>query len=107
MIVFPYNHTIDPLKMFPRRREFDELLGLTLVLGAVLFSGCGPSKEAEPNDSYQQATPIKAGRTVTGTISNPKDQDWYRLNILADGVLTVTVPKAETDKPRRIQITAG
>jgi len=26
---------------------------------------------------------------------------------LADGVLTVTVPKAETDKPRRIQITAG
>ena len=26
---------------------------------------------------------------------------------LADGVLTVTVPKAETDKPHRIQITAG
>jgi len=26
---------------------------------------------------------------------------------LADGVLTVTVPKAQTDKPRRIQITAG
>jgi HSP20 family protein len=26
---------------------------------------------------------------------------------LADGVLTVTVPKAETDKPRRIEITAA
>ncbi len=26
---------------------------------------------------------------------------------LADGVLTVTVPKAEADKPRRIEITAG
>jgi HSP20 family protein len=26
---------------------------------------------------------------------------------LADGVLTVTVPKAETGKPRRIEITAG
>ena len=26
---------------------------------------------------------------------------------LADGVLTVTVPKAETDRPRRIPITAG
>ena len=26
---------------------------------------------------------------------------------LADGVLTVTVPKAETGKPRKIQITAG
>lgn len=26
---------------------------------------------------------------------------------LADGVLTVTVPKAETDKPRRIAVTAG
>lgn len=26
---------------------------------------------------------------------------------LADGVLTVTVPKAEADKPRRIKVTAG
>jgi HSP20 family protein len=26
---------------------------------------------------------------------------------LADGVLTVTVPKAEIDKPRRIEVTAG
>ena len=26
---------------------------------------------------------------------------------LADGVLTVTVPKVDADKPRRIQITAG
>lgn len=26
---------------------------------------------------------------------------------LADGLLTVTVPKAETDKPRRIEITGG
>jgi len=26
---------------------------------------------------------------------------------LADGVLTVTVPKAETDKPRRIEVTGG
>jgi HSP20 family protein len=26
---------------------------------------------------------------------------------LADGVLTVTVPKTETEKPRRIQVTAG
>jgi hypothetical protein len=57
-----------------------------LVLG--IFAACGPSKEAEPNDSYQQATPLKAGGKATGTIGNPKDQDWYRIDAIADGVLT-------------------
>ncbi len=57
-----------------------------LVLG--LFAACGPTKEAEPNDSYQQATPLKPGATAKGTIANPKDQDWYRLDVLSDGVLT-------------------
>ncbi|MEK7233883.1 MAG: hypothetical protein AAB268_08705 [Elusimicrobiota bacterium] len=52
---------------------------------------CGPSKEAEPNDSYQQATLLKPGGEATGTISNPKDQDWYRLDSAADGVLSAKV----------------
>lgn len=57
-----------------------------LVLG--LFAACGPSKEAEPNDSYQQATMLKPGGTAKGTIGNPKDQDWYRLDSMADGVVS-------------------
>ena len=77
--------------MFPRRREFNEFAGLTLIAGAALFSACGPTKEAEPNDSYQQATLLKAGQKATGTIGNPKDQDWYRLDIQADGVLTAKI----------------
>ncbi len=79
-------HTIDPLKMFPRRREFNELAGLTLL---VLLGACGPTKESEPNDSYQQASMLKPGGKATGTIGNPKDQDWYRLDSLAEGVLAV------------------
>ncbi|MDE2143186.1 MAG: hypothetical protein KGJ84_12325, partial [Elusimicrobia bacterium] len=37
----------------------------------------------------QQATPLKAGRTAIGTIANPKDVDWYRLDIVSGGVLSV------------------
>ena len=72
--------------MFPRRRrEFNEFVSLTLLL---LFSACGPTKESEPNDVYQQATPLKPGAKATGTIANPQDPDWYRLDAGADGVLT-------------------
>lgn len=74
--------------MFPPRREFNEFACLTLI---VLMGGCGPSKEAEPNDSYQQATLLKPGGKATGTISNPKDLDWYRLDAAADGVLTAKI----------------
>jgi len=58
-----------------------------LLLG--LFAACGPTKESEPNDSYQQATPLKPGAKATGTIANAKDQDWYRIDSAADGALTV------------------
>lgn len=78
-------YTIDPLKKFPPRREFNEFASLTLLL---LLAACGPSKEAEPNDSYQQATMLKPGGTAKGTIGNPKDQDWYRLDSMADGVVS-------------------
>jgi len=56
-----------------------------------LLAACGPTREIEPNDSYQQATPLKAGRTAVGTISNPKDQDFYRLDIAADAVLSAKI----------------
>lgn len=74
--------------MFPRCFELNESKGLALVFVLGLFSACGPTKEAEPNDSYQQATPLKPGATAKGTIANPKDQDWYRLDVLSDGALT-------------------
>jgi hypothetical protein len=69
-----------------RLRAFKILIGLSLFLGA-----CGPAKETEPNDSYQQATPLRAGGKALGTIANPKDQDWYRLDAAADGVLSVKI----------------
>jgi hypothetical protein len=73
--------------MFPcRRREFSECVSLTLLLS---LCACGPTREAEPNDSYQQAAPLKAGAKAVGTIGNPKDQDWYRLDAAVNGVLTV------------------
>jgi hypothetical protein len=59
-------------------------MGLTLAF----LAGCGSSREIEPNDSYQQATPLKPGSTITGTISNPKDVDWYRLDVKTEGVLS-------------------
>ena len=69
--------------MFPTRRLIRVTISLTL-----LFSACGPAKETEPNDSYQQATLLKPGGKATGTIGNPKDQDWYRLDGAVEGVLT-------------------
>lgn len=62
--------------------------GLTLL---VLLAACGPMKEVEPNDSYQQASALKAGRTAVGTIGSAKDQDWYRLDIAGAGVLTAKI----------------
>src|SRR5438046_1013740 len=74
--------------MFPSRRDIN-VWGLTLI-GSFLCA-CGPAKEVEPNDGYQQATPLKAGRTAHGTIANAKDQDWYRIDAAADGVLTAKI----------------
>ena len=91
MVVDSYYLTIDTPKMFPSRREFNEFACLTLIAGAALFSACGPSKEAEPNDSYQQAGALKAGGKATGTIRDPKDQDWYRLDAEAAGTLSVKI----------------
>jgi hypothetical protein len=57
-------------------------------LALALLSACGPAREVEPNDSYQQATVLRPGKTITGTISNPKDVDWYRFDVASDGVLS-------------------
>lgn len=76
------------MKKFPPRHNFNEFVCLTFV---ALLAACAPSKEVEPNDSYQQATPLKPGTTAKGTIGNPKDQDWYRIDSTADGVLSAKI----------------
>lgn len=44
-----------------------------------LLAACGPTKESEPNDSFQQATYLKAGQLAKGRLSSAADQDWYRV----------------------------
>jgi hypothetical protein len=51
----------------------------TLILLALLAAACGPTKETEPNDSFQQATYLKAGQVAKGRLSSAKDEDWYRV----------------------------
>jgi len=53
-------------------------LFLALVCVAAL-SACGPAREKEPNDDFDTATPIKAGR-VQGSLSGPNDVDFYRVD---------------------------
>jgi hypothetical protein len=74
--------------MVPIPRLFKRIKSLTLVGVVAFLASCGPAKEKEPNDSYQQATSVKPGQTVIGTISNPKDVDWYRFDVNSEGVLT-------------------
>jgi hypothetical protein len=61
-------------------------ISLTLLLAA-----CGPAREREPNDSYQQATPLKVGGEAQGTVANAKDVDWYRLEVAGNGVLSAKI----------------
>ena len=78
--------------MFPERPIIRATIGLTLSGFLVaLMGGCGPSKEAEPNDSYQQASVLNPGGTAKGTIGNPKDQDWYRIDVAAEGALIAKI----------------
>lgn len=55
------------------------LVKRSLILLALLAAACGPTKEAEPNDSFQQATFLKAGQVAKGRLSSAKDEDWYRV----------------------------
>ena len=79
-------YTFYPLKMFPSREISKLSKGLTLLL---LLAACGPTREIEPNNSYQQATPLKPGRAGVGTMKNAKDPHWWRLDVAEAGVLSV------------------
>jgi len=65
----------------------------------------------EYKESGAEGTALRRGRRsgrfeYRVTLPGGADPDKITAS-LADGVLTVTVSKAETDKPRRVQITAG
>lgn len=61
------------------------------VAAALCAAGCGPTREIEPNNTALTATPLKPGHTAVGTISNPSDIDWYRLDVPGDGILSAKV----------------
>ncbi|MDE2491247.1 MAG: hypothetical protein KGM24_10395 [Elusimicrobia bacterium] len=69
--------------MFPKK--------LILCLTPLLIAACGPAREKEPNDSFQQATELRPGGTAVGTISSPTDVDWYRLDVRTEGSLSATL----------------
>jgi HSP20 family protein len=67
----------------------------------------GQYKDTSSNGARALARGRRTGRfEYRVTLPGGADPDKITAN-LADGVLTVTVPKAATDKPRRIQITAS
>ena len=66
------------------------LTPMLLVLAALL-GACGVAREAEPNDSYQQATGLAAGGKAAGTLSGPGDADWYRIEAEGEGTLSVKI----------------
>lgn len=41
-------------------------------------------REAEPNNKREEAQPVKNGTAAKGFIQEPKDQDWYQIQIPAD-----------------------
>ena len=65
------------------RRITEITVSLTLLMAA-----CGPTREVEPNNSYQQATRLKPGGTGVGTMKNAKEPHWWRLDVPAEGVLS-------------------
>lgn len=63
-----------------------------LVFIAFFLAACVKRKEKEPNDHFTNATPIKPGATIKGTMRSPGDIDVYKLNIKKkEGVLSLHV----------------
>lgn len=52
-----------------------------IILTALLAAGCGRSREKEPNDHFTQATPLRAGGEVRGTMASAADKDVYRIKV--------------------------
>ncbi|MBI5211053.1 MAG: hypothetical protein HY927_13870 [Elusimicrobia bacterium] len=62
--------------------------GLAIAL-AFSLCACGKTREKEPNDHFTNATAVKPGRTILGTMASAKDIDVYRVDVGQDlGILS-------------------
>jgi hypothetical protein len=67
-------------------RAFFRVLGLKKGAGGayavtVTFSDRQPGFELEPNNRQVDATPVALGQAVSGFLSHPQDEDWYRFEL--------------------------
>ena len=67
------------------------------------FTSHAAEADPEPNNTWDTATELKAGPTVTGQLGydyqNTKDvEDWYVLNVPEEGVVTISVHTEPTLK---------
>ncbi len=67
------------------------------------FTSHAAEADPEPNNTWDTATELKAGPTVTGQLGydyqNTKDvEDWYVMNVPEEGIITLTIWSEETLK---------
>ena len=63
---------------------------LAIALLLPVLCACGPQRARKPNHDYSQAAAIHPGR-VRGAMSNPREADYYLLQVAQEGVLGVHV----------------
>ena len=77
---------------------------LLLIALAIMFSFAisanAASMETEENDSYYTADYVTPGETITGTINNQDDNDYYEIVPSANGKLTVSFSHKYRDNGR-------
>ncbi|HVE13808.1 MAG TPA: hypothetical protein VNI01_10475, partial [Elusimicrobiota bacterium] len=62
------------------------------LLAAAVLAACGPTKEREPNDTFEAAQSAPANGAIEGTIASAGDVDVYAVSVKEDpGVLSAKV----------------
>ena len=62
-------------------------LTAVLFLAAALTAACGVSREQEPNDDFERATPVRPNSTTRGRIETPHDVDMFKLDVQTDDAI--------------------
>ncbi len=74
------------LEVYDSKHDNRSIEPYTLQLGFI------PSRDrSEPNNSFSQASPLKIGGTITGTILPKGDNDWYRISAAWPGDLKLHI----------------